>query len=82
VENFARIALNVYYLDDENIRRMGQIACNSLKIAEQTMNTIRERGFTFDVNIEEYTYAITIKRHIPHHRIIRVDYLEYYNSAS
>jgi uncharacterized protein (UPF0248 family) len=66
----------VHYLNDDNKLRWDMIECDSLRFAEQIMNTIRERGLTIDVDVREYKNAIVLKRHIPYHRIIRVDYIE------
>jgi hypothetical protein len=66
----------VNYLNDDNKLRWENIECDSLMNAQHTMNTIRERGLTIDVDVREYKNAINIKRIIPYHRIIRIDYIE------
>jgi len=69
--------LYVYYLDDRNNSQWEKLTYTSLVIVEQMMNRIRERGFTFEVDTKEYENAVSVKRHIPYHRIIYIDYVEF-----
>lgn len=66
----------VYYLDDYNIRQWEKIVCDSLVIAEQRFMNISERGLTMKGSVSEYENSVTVKRHIPHHRILHIDYVK------
>jgi hypothetical protein len=66
----------VYYLDDNNIRQWEKIVCDSLVIAEQRFMNISERGLTMKGSLSEYENSVTVKRYIPHHRILHIDYVK------
>jgi hypothetical protein len=74
-KNDVEYVLYVYYLDNRNNYQWEKLTCTSLLIVEQMMNRIPEQGFTFEVYNKEYENAVSVRRHIPYHRVLYIDYV-------
>jgi len=66
----------VYYLNKHNIIEWEKIVCDSLVVVEEMYKMISERGLTMKGSVLEYENSVTVKRHIPHHRILHIDYVK------
>jgi len=68
--------LYVYYLDDDNIKQWEKITCDSPTHIQETINMITKNGMIVFVDSSGYKHAFgDIKRHIPYHRILSIDYI-------
>jgi hypothetical protein len=76
-KNDVEHVLYVYYLDDNNNSQWEKIICDSPIVVEQMLKKIPERGFIYDVYVSEYKDSISVKRYIPYHKILHIDYVEF-----
>jgi hypothetical protein len=73
--------LYVYYLDDGNMKMCEKITCDSPIHAQEIIKMIGKDGMVVVVDSHEYKYAFGfIKRHIPYHRVLSIDYIILYRN--
>ena len=73
--------LYVYYLDNDNIKQLENITCDSPIHGQEIIKMISKDGLDIIVDNHDYKNAFGfIKRHIPYHRILSIDYIVLYRN--